>query len=188
VLQYHASADHASRRRIGRPGRHMPRPRHSTGPLRMPASGMADTLVWRHPSDRAGAPQTLVATVNSIQRDSENPVKMRGAEPVRGCASNANWCRRDRDAHDDAHAAQIAVPPPQVRGSDASSSTPTSIQSGSNNARRLAGAPAVTAWPETAASAGRRAGGREPARTHQSPAVQCAGMQWQSPFIFMRSV
>lgn len=166
----------------------MSRLRHSTGLLTMPRYGIADGRAWRHLSDRAGAPQTLVATVNSIQRDNENPVMMRGAGSAHGCAPNANWWRHDRDAHDDAHAAQIAVPLPQVRRPDASSSTPTSIQPGINYARRLAGAPAVTAWPETVASAGRRAGGREPARTHQSPAVQCAGMQWQSPFIIMRSV
>jgi hypothetical protein len=150
----------------------------------MPGSGIADGLAWRHLSYRAGAPQTLVATVHSIQRDSENPATMRGARPVRWHASNANWWRHDHDAH----TALVAVPLPQVRRSEASGSIPTSIHAGINYARRLAGAPAVTAWPRTVASAGRRAGGREPARTHQSPAVQCAGMQWQSPFIIMRSV
>jgi hypothetical protein len=129
-----------------------------------------------------------VATVNSIQRDSEHPVMMRGVEPMCRSAWNANWWRHDRDVHDDAHAAPIAVPLPQFRSLDASGSTPTSTRLDINHARRLAGAPAVTAWSETVASAGRRAGGREPARKHQSPAVQCAGMQWQSPFIIMRSV
>ena len=192
MLQYHASAGwfvgHSTCLPDGPSGCDVSRLRFdSSGLLVVPPTGIADGPAWRHLSDlRAGALQTLVATVIPNQFELDDAAPTRGAASA--CGRESNWWPDDSDDHhDDAHAAPLAVPFPMVRRSDGIAAAPQSTRSGSNHARRRAGAPAVTARSETVASAGRRAGGRQPARRPESPAVQCAGMQWQSPFI-MRSV
>lgn len=105
----------------------------------VPAPGIAEGPAWRHLSDlRAGALQTLVATVIPNQNDE-------------WFARGLSHARR-RDAR-------------LLQVNDALAVPSLSTTDNSNFARRHAGAPAAMARLETVASAGRRAGGREPACT-----------------------
>lgn len=176
MLQYHASAGPAvgisTTRRIGRPACDVSRLRFdSSGLLVVPLSGIADGPAWRHLSDlRVGALQTRLATVIPIQIELDHTALARGGASV----CNRNWRRIDDDRmYDDAPSAPSAVPFSLVRYADGFAAASASTRNGITLARRHAGAPAVTTRPETVASAGRRAGGREPAGTqHESPAVQ----------------
>jgi hypothetical protein len=98
-----------------------------------------------------------------------NQIPVDDTSLVRGAACarrSRNWWRNDHDdAHDDAPAAPFAVPLSLVRRPHEFAARPPSAKDDINLARRHAGAPAVTTRLETVASAGRRAGGREPART-----------------------
>jgi hypothetical protein len=124
VLQYHASAEPAvgisTTCRIGRPARDVSRLRFdSSGLLVVPSSGIADGPAWRHLSDlRAGALQTLLATVIPIQIEFDDSAPARGGTSVRGC--NWNWRRIDDGHVYDVPAAPSAVPFSLVRNADGS--------------------------------------------------------------------
>lgn len=147
-------------RRIGRPACDVSRARlESSGPLVVPAPGIAEGPAWRHLSDlRAGALQTLVATVIPNQNDEWFA---RGLSHARRRDARLYWWRRD--PADVLDATSAAAPLLQVI--DALAVPSLSTTDNSNFARRHAGAPAAMARLETVASAGRRAGGREPACT-----------------------